>query len=212
MMTLRDQLRSLRLMPVLALPEQAIDCDALAKALIGAQLPAVEVTFRSASAPACLQSLQERGDLLVGAGTVIDRSSADTAKRHGAAFAVSPGFTPSLAQHCHEIGLPLIPGVCTPSELLQAREMGIGLVKFFPAGNYGGAATLHSLSSVFGDVEFMPTGGISIDNLADYLRLPAVVACGASWLVDKSLLAKGDYTEIERRCREAVELSASIDS
>ncbi|MCA9237727.1 MAG: bifunctional 4-hydroxy-2-oxoglutarate aldolase/2-dehydro-3-deoxy-phosphogluconate aldolase [Planctomycetales bacterium] len=197
-----------RIVPVVVL-DRAEDADPLGAALAAGGLPVAEVTFRTSAAAEAIRILADRGDLLVGAGTVLTPTQVDQAVDAGATFLVSPGLNPNVVKHAQDRGVPIVPGVCTPSDIERGLELGLGLLKFFPAEAYGGVATLSAISAPYRGVRFIPTGGIGPDNVLDYLRLGAVVACGGSWMVKPSLFADGDFSGVERAARAAVDLVAS---
>ena len=202
-----DQLGRHRLVPVIAL-EDAAQADPLAAALVNGGLPVAEVTFRTAAAAGSIRAMAARGDLLVGAGTVLTPAQADEARDAGATFIVSPGFNPKVVQHCLDQGLPIVPGVSNPTDIEMALEHGLEVVKFFPAEAFGGLKTLKAMSAPYGNLRFMPTGGISPANVLEYLACPKVLACGGSWMVKPDLYADGDFTPVEAAVREAVKLTA----
>lgn len=180
----------------------------LAKALVAGGIRMLEITLRT---PIALEAMKrivhEVPDAVVGAGTICNVADADAAKQAGARFAVSPGYTSSIGLHCRNIGLPLLPGVATASEILMAQDDGYQELKFFPAAQAGGVAMLKALSGPFPHLRFCPTGGITIQNAPDYLALPNVVCVGGSWLVPAEALAQGYFARIEALAREAVALS-----
>jgi 2-dehydro-3-deoxyphosphogluconate aldolase/(4S)-4-hydroxy-2-oxoglutarate aldolase len=180
----------------------------LASALKRAGLPVAEVTFRTEASIRALRVLAADGDLLVGAGTVIRREQVDIALDAGARFVVSPGFSPRVVERCREVGMPVIPGVSTASEVIAALDHGCELLKFFPAEANGGAATIGALYGPFPHVRFIPTGGVTVANTPVYLRLPSVVAVGGSWMVAPALLREGDFASVSRLAEEAVLVAA----
>lgn len=198
-----EKLSQHRVVPVIAL-EEAVHAEPLAEALSKGGLPVAEVTFRTSAAAESIKRMAARGDLLVGAGTVLSPTQADEARDAGATFVVSPGFNPKVVSHCLEIGLPIIPGISTPTDVEMAIEHGLEVVKFFPAEAMGGLATLKAIAAPYGQMRFMPTGGISLSNVGDYLAFPKVVACGGSWMVKPALYADGDFSKVETAVREAV--------
>ncbi len=202
-----DQLGRHRLVPVIAL-EDADQADPLAAALVNGGLPVAEVTFRTAAAAGSIRAMAARGDLLVGAGTVLTPAQADEARDAGATFIVSPGFNPKVVQHCLDQDLPIVPGVSNPTDIEMALEHGLEVVKFFPAEAFGGLKTLKAMSAPYGNLRFMPTGGISPANVNEYLAFPKVLACGGSWMVKPALYADGDFAPVEAAVREAVKLTA----
>lgn len=197
------QLGRIGLVPVVRL-ERAADAVPLGEALVRGGLPCAEITFRTAAAPEAIARLIGAcPDIVVGAGTVLNVQQAQQAQDAGAAFIVSPGFSPQVVDWCLERDLPVLPGVVTPTEIMAGLERGLRIFKFFPAEAYGGISTIKALSAPFGGVRFMPTGGISAKNLPEYLALPAVHAVGGSWMVEGKLIAGGQWDEITRLAAEA---------
>ena len=168
----------------------------LGRALTAAGGRVIEVTFRTAAAARAIELLAGDGSLLVGAGTVIRPQQVDAAHDAGARFVVSPGFDLRVVERCRELGLPVVPGVSSATEIMAALSAGISLVKLFPAEACGGVTLLRALHGPFPEVRFIPTGGLTAANAPDYLRLPYVAAIGGSWMVAPSLLAQGDYAAI----------------
>jgi len=203
-----ERLRACRVVPVVKVPN-AECAEGLGRALVAGGLPCIEVTFRSSAAEAAIRSLSRLPELLVGAGTIRSVDQARAAQRAGAQFLVSPGLRQDVVKFALDEGLPVSPGVCTPSEVEQALELGVTVLKFFPAESFGGIGTLKALSAVYPDVPFIPTGGINADNLARYLALGNVLACGGSWLAETALLTEGRFDEIERRARQAASIAGS---
>jgi 2-dehydro-3-deoxyphosphogluconate aldolase/(4S)-4-hydroxy-2-oxoglutarate aldolase len=199
----------LGIVPVIKLedPESAVQ---LGKALIEGNLPVAEVTFRTASAAQSIKRLRkELPTLLVGAGTVLTLAQAEAAVEAGASFAVTPGFNPRIVEYFISKGIPVIPGVNSPTQVEMGLERGLQLLKFFPAEASGGTRMLKALHGPYAEVRFVPTGGIDADNLADYLRLPNVAACGGSWMVKEDNIKRGRFADIAAACQTAVELAAS---
>jgi 2-dehydro-3-deoxyphosphogluconate aldolase / (4S)-4-hydroxy-2-oxoglutarate aldolase len=197
-----------RVIPVIAIDE-AQHALPLADALIEGGLPVAEITFRTRAAASVLRQLRdERPQLMLGAGTVLDRESMHLALDCGARFALAPGFNPAVAAAALEIGLPFLPGVATPSELEQAMSLGFKVLKFFPAGDAGGARMLRSLSAPYGHtgVRFIPTGGVTPDNLAEYLSVPTVIAVGGTWIASRETIKAEKWETIRDNCRKVVEL------
>ena len=179
----------------------------MARALVAGGIRMLEVTLRTPQALACMQAIaREVPGAVVGAGTVRSPADAAAAAKAGAQFAVSPGYTRALGQACRDQGLPLLPGVATGSEIMQAQEDGYTELKFFPALQAGGAAMLKAWAGPFFDVKFCPTGGVTPANAADFLALPNVACVGGSWLVPADALAQGDWTRIEALAREAAQM------
>jgi len=192
-----------RVVPVVVLDDSA-RADDLGAALVEGGLPVAEVTFRTPGALAVLRRLAGRGDLVVGAGTVLTTEQVDLAHDAGARFVVSPGLSADVVRRCQELGLPVIPGVSTATEIMQALALGLGTVKFFPAEACGGLTTVAALAAAFPQVRFVPTGGITADRAAAYLSHPAVAAVGGSWMVAPDLLRAGRWDDVVARCAETV--------
>ncbi|HAS3162641.1 TPA: bifunctional 4-hydroxy-2-oxoglutarate aldolase/2-dehydro-3-deoxy-phosphogluconate aldolase [Vibrio cholerae] len=206
MSSIKQQLKALKVIPVIAI-DNAEDIIQLGKVLVENGLPAAEITFRSEAAVEAIRLLrQTQPDMLIGAGTVLNREQAIAAKEAGATFIVSPGFNPNTVKACQEIGIDIVPGVNNPSTVEAALEMGLTTLKFFPAEASGGINMVKSLLAPYTDIELMPTGGISPANIKDYLAIPRVLACGGTWMVDKKLIEAGNWEELARLTREAVAL------
>ncbi|CAB1251971.1 bifunctional 4-hydroxy-2-oxoglutarate aldolase/2-dehydro-3-deoxy-phosphogluconate aldolase [Vibrio cholerae] len=206
MSSIKQQLKALKVIPVIAI-DNAEDIIPLGKVLVENGLPAAEITFRSEAAVEAIRLLrQTQPDMLIGAGTVLNREQAIAAKEAGATFIVSPGFNPNTVKACQEIGIDIVPGVNNPSTVEAALEMGLTTLKFFPAEASGGINMVKSLLAPYTNIELMPTGGISPANIQDYLAIPRVLACGGTWMVDKKLIEAGNWEELARLTREAVAL------
>ncbi|WP_447471911.1 bifunctional 4-hydroxy-2-oxoglutarate aldolase/2-dehydro-3-deoxy-phosphogluconate aldolase [Vibrio harveyi] len=206
MSSIKEQLKALKVIPVIAI-DKAEDIIPLGKVLAENGLPAAEITFRSAAAAEAIRLLREtQPDMLIGAGTVLNREQAIAAKEAGATFIVSPGFNPNTVKACQEIGIDIVPGVNNPSTVEAALEMGLTTLKFFPAEASGGINMVKSLLAPYTDIELMPTGGINSTNIKDYLAIPRVLACGGTWMVDKKLIEADNWEELARLTREAVAL------
>ena len=175
----------------------------LGDALVAGGLPLAEVTFRTAAAPDVIRVLAQRGDILVGAGTVLTPDQVDTAVDAGATFIVSPGLSRAVVTRCLERGVLAIPGAVTATEVQAALELGLHTVKFFPAESAGGPAAISALAAPFAGVSFVPTGGINATNIDSYLALPSVAAVGGSWMVPRSLVHSHDVAGL-------VDLIASV--
>lgn len=176
----------------------------LARALVAGGIRMLEVTLRTPAALACIEAIaQEVPDAVAGAGTVRSAADAEAALRAGARFAVSPGYTAALGQACRGLGLPLLPGVATGSEIMQAQEAGYTQLKFFPAMQAGGPAMLKAWGGPFGDVTFCPTGGVSPANAAEFLSLANVACVGGSWLTPADAVRAGDWGRITELARQA---------
>ncbi|ARC94742.1 2-dehydro-3-deoxyphosphogluconate aldolase [Vibrio coralliilyticus] len=206
MSLINEQLQKLKVIPVIAI-EDAKDIVPLGKVLADNGLPAAEITFRSDAAIEAIRLLREsQPEMLIGAGTVLNREQAIAAKEAGATFIVSPGFNPNTVKACQEIGIDIIPGVNNPSTIELALEMGLTTLKFFPAEASGGVNMVKALLAPYSDVSLMPTGGINTKNIQDYLSIPRVLACGGTWMVDKKLVEEKNWDELARLTREAVQL------
>lgn len=203
-------LSAARLVPVVVL-DDAADADALAGALVAGGLPVAEVTFRTTAAQDSIRAMAARGDILVGAGTVLTTDQVDQAVAAGARFVVSPGLSRAVVERCQEHGVLALPGAVTATEVMAALELGITTVKYFPARTSGGAAAIKALSAPFGDVRFVPTGGVGpknlAENLAEYLAIPAVAAVGGSWMVPLDRVKAGDFAGIQQLTADAVALA-----
>ena len=197
------------LVPVVVL-EDAKDAAPLAEALLEGGLPCAEVTFRTKAAAAAIKEIAKFPEICLGAGTVLSIDQVKAAVDAGATYIVSPGFNPKVVGYCVENNIPIVPGVCTPTQVEMGLEMGVKVLKFFPAEAYGGLKTLKAICAPYGMVKFVPTGGINVANVCDYLAFDKVVACGGSWMVKKDLIAAGDFQEITRLTRDAVELVKSV--
>ena len=204
-MNVTDVLGGHRIVPVVVLddPDKA---DALGAALVQGGLPVAEATFRTPEAAAVLRRLAQNDDLVVGAGTVLTDRQVDQAIEAGAKFIVSPGLSAAVVRRCQEAGVPVIPGVATPSEIMLALDLGLDTVKFFPAEANGGLATINALAAAFPQVRFMPTGGITVDTAPAYLAHPCVAAVGGSWMVAGDLLKAGRWDEVATRCAASTAL------
>lgn len=209
MSALIDDVLASRIVPVVVVRD-ASRAAGLAEALVAGHLPVAEVTLRTAAAPEAITTMAKNPELLVGAGTVITPAQVDMAVDAGASFLVSPGFSAETVARAAERGVPIIPGTVTPSEVIAAMAAGLSVLKFFPAANYGGAGTLKAFASVFSGIRFVPTGGVSASNLADYLSLPNVPAVGGSWMVPADLVDAGDFATIESLSAEAVAAAAAL--
>ena len=183
----------------------------LARALLAGGIRMLEVTLRTPQALACMEAIARSvPEAVVGAGTVRSAADAQAAAMAGAQFVVSPGYTRALGRACRELGLPLLPGVATGSEIMMAQEDGLTELKFFPAMQAGGTAMLKAWSGPFGEVSFCPTGGVTLQNAPELLALPNVLCVGGSWLVPVDALAQGDWGRITQLARDAVMLAKEV--
>ena len=210
MSTVTEKISTLGVVPVVVL-EDAKDAAPLAKALVEGGLPCAEVTFRTDAAEESIKIMtSEYPDMFVGAGTVLTIEQVDRAVAAGAKFIVSPGFDPEIVDYCLSKEIPIFPGCITPSEVAQAVKRGLKVVKFFPAEQFGGVATIKAMAAPYVGLKFMPTGGVSAKNLESYLSCDKIVACGGSWMVKGDLVKAGKFDEIRAMTEEAVKLVAEI--
>jgi 2-dehydro-3-deoxyphosphogluconate aldolase / (4S)-4-hydroxy-2-oxoglutarate aldolase len=202
-LTSLDVMSDAPVIPVIVLSDVA-HAVPLARALVEGGIRMLEVTLRTPVALACIEAIaKEVPDAVVGAGTVRSAADAQAAAMAGARFAVSPGYTESVGKACHDLGIPLLPGVATPSEVMAAQEGGYHALKFFPALQAGGVPMLKAWQGPFGDVKFCPTGGITGGNAGDFLRLANVVCVGGSWLTPLEVVERGDWAHITQLARQA---------
>ena len=199
-------LNGCRLLPVLTVPSTAM-AGPLADALAAGGARCAEVTFRTPGAERVLKEMAAHGCLAVGAGTVLTPEQAERAVAAGARFVVSPGFDEEVVAKCRELGVPVVPGIATATELMRALRAGLDTVKLFPAEPLGGLRTLRALAAPFPGMRFVPTGGIDAYRMAAYLADPAVLAVGGSWMATSAHLETGNYEEIRRLTADAVERS-----
>ena len=208
--TMNEKIASYGVVPVVVL-EDAKDAKPLAAALVEGGLACAEVTFRTAAAEESIRIMAEAyPEMLVGAGTVLTIDQVDRAVKAGAKFIVSPGFDPEIVDYCLANNIPVYPGTVTPSEVAQAVKRGLEVVKFFPAEQYGGLNTIKALAAPYATVKFMPTGGVSPKNLADYLGNGKIVACGGTWMVKGDMIKAGDFEKIKALTKEAAEMVKAI--
>ena len=210
MKSMEQKLEEYGVVPVVVLKDTK-DAIPLADALIEGGLSCAEVTFRTDAAEDSIRLMSEKyPEMLVGAGTVLTIEQVDRAINAGAKFIVSPGFDAEIVDYCLDKNIPVFPGCITPSEVAQAVKRGLKVIKFFPAEQAGGVAMIKAMSAPYGMVKFMPTGGISAKNLAEYLSCGNIVCCGGSWMVKGDLITEGKFDEITALTKEAVELVKSI--
>lgn len=210
MKTIAEQFTEFGVVPVVVLNDVK-DALPLAKALTEGGLPCAEVTFRTEAAEESIRRMaKEYPDMLVGAGTVLTIDQVERAVNAGAKFIVSPGFDPEIVDYCLSKEIPVFPGCVTPSEVMQAVKRGMKVVKFFPAEQFGGVATIKALAAPYTTMKFMPTGGVSAKNLRSYLECDKIICCGGSWMVKGDLIKAGEFDKIRELTKEAVELAKSI--
>lgn len=203
-MTVIETVKKYKIVPVIVLHELGETAVKLG-ALMRGGLPIAEITFRTAcAADAITLACKTYPDMLVGAGTVITRVQCKKAIECGAKFIVSPGLSPEAADECQKKGVPYFPGAVTPTEIMAALALGLTTIKFFPASDFGGLKTIKALSAAFPQAEFMPTGGIDENNIAEYLAFNKIIACGGSWMM------KGGAEEIETKTKSAMKLIGSL--
>ena len=198
-----EALGQIGLVPIITI-DRAEDAVPLARALLAGGVGCAEITFRTiAAAEAIRRMISEVREMLVGAGTVLTVQQAKQAIQAGAQYIVSPGFDAAVVDWCLEHNIPVLPGVATPTEINMALVRGVKLLKFFPAEELGGVRMLKALYAPYQEVRFIPTGGINATNLAQYLTLPNVVACGGSWMATSRMISEGQFDEIAHLVREA---------
>ena len=204
--TLTEKLRAVKIVPVIAL-DNAADAVPLGAALRESGIPVAEITFRSPAAAEAIRRLRDADpDILIAAGTVLNAAQAKAAQQAGADFIVSPGFNSNTVKACQDMDIPITPGINNPTAIEAALEHGIDTVKYFPAEASGGIPMLKALLAPYAMLKIMPTGGINAKNIRDYLAIKNVIACGGSWMVEKSLLAAQTWAGIRRLGKEAVAL------
>ena len=200
-----EKISKIGIVPVVKI-DRAEDALPLARALCAGGLPCAEVTFRTDAAAEAIRIMTENfPEMCVGAGTVLNEKQVDAALESGAKFIVSPGLNPKTVQYCQSKNLPVTPGVSSPSEIEQAIELGLEVVKFFPAEQSGGLAKIKAMAAPYVNMKFMPTGGINAKNLTSYLDFSRIIACGGSWMVPGDLINDGQWDKIEQLTREAVQ-------
>ena len=197
------------LIPVVVI-DDADSAPGLADALVAGGLPVAEVTFRTPAAAEAIARMATNPDIILGAGTVHTAEQVDRAVEAGATYIVSAGLSPAVVRRAQELGVAVLPGIATATEIVTALDLGLDAVKFFPAETSGGVPAIKALAAPFPDLTFVPTGGIGPKNIADYLAVPAIAACGGSWMCPRDAVKAGDFATIERLSREAVALVASL--
>ena len=207
MSDINQKISEIGVVPVIKLNNPERDAANLAKALCEGGVPVAEVTFRAAGADIAIRLMREAcPEMLVGAGTVLTTEQVDKALSAGAQFIVTPGFDPELVAYCQEKGLPIYPGCTTPTDYHAALKFGLKVLKFFPAEQSGGLAKIKAMSAPFPMFKVMPTGGISLKNLKDYLSCPVICACGGSYMVTADLIDNNKWEEITELCKKSVEI------
>ena len=209
-MNTKEKLFQTRIIPVVIV-DTGKDAVATANALLAGGVDVMEITFRTATAADSIKAVSEScPEMLVGAGTVVTLDQCKQALECGAKFIVSPGFDEELVSWCVERGVAVTPGCVTPTEIMAVMKLGLNVVKFFPAGVYGGLKAMKALSAPFGGIKFIPTGGVDAKNLKEYLEAPFVHAVGGSWLCPKKEIAAGNFDAITALCREASEIVKEV--
>ncbi len=203
MSEIENRIAALKVVPVVAI-ESVDAAERLADALTEGGIPCAEITLRTEAGVAIIKALSKRDDFLVGAGTVHSCDQAKAVMDAGAKFTVSPGFNPKTVSWCVDNGFPIFPGTSSPTDLEMALEFDLNIVKFFPAEVIGGVRTLKAFHGPYRSIRFMPTGGVSMENLSEYLKLPYVIACGGSWLAKPEFISEGRFDEITRLAAETV--------
>lgn len=204
---MNSKISSIGVVPVIKLNNPERDAAPLAKALCEGGVPVAEVTFRAEGADKAIKIMREEcPDMLVGAGTVLTTEQVDKAISAGTQFIVTPGFDPEIVAYCVEKNMPIYPGCTTPTDYHAALKFGLEVLKFFPAEQSGGLAKIKAMSAPFPMFKVMPTGGISLKNLKEYISAPQIAACGGSYMVTADLIDSGNWEEITRLCRESVEI------
>lgn len=207
MSDINQRISEIGVVPVIKLNNPERDAANLAKALCDGGVPVAEVTFRAAGADIAIRLMREAcPDMLVGAGTVLTTEQVDKALAAGAQFVVTPGFDPELVAYCQEKELPIYPGCTTPTDYHAALKFGLKVLKFFPAEQSGGLAKIKAMSAPFPMFKVMPTGGISLKNLKDYLSCPVICACGGSYMVTADLIDNQKWDEIVELCKKSIEI------
>lgn len=211
--SIAQRITALGVVPVIKLNHPQRDAVPLAQALIAGGLPVAEVTFRAAGAADAIAAMvQAYPDMLVGAGTVLTETQVDSALAAGAQFIVTPGLDAQLVQYCQKKGIAIFPGCTTPSDYHTAHRLGLEVLKFFPAEQSGGLAKIKAMSAPFPMFRIMPTGGISLKNLREYLSCPAICACGGSYMVTSELIDGQKWAEITELCKASVDLVKEVRS
>ena len=210
MENLIKQISDIGVVPVIKI-DNAKDAVPLAAALKKGGICCAEVTFRTDAAEEAIRLIaQEYPDFLVAAGTVLTPKQADAAMQAGASFIVSPGLNPIVVKHCNEKGYPIIPGVCTPSEVEHAMSLGLTYLKFFPAEAAGGVKMIKAMAAPYTKIKFMPTGGVNLDNLQEFISAKFIVACGGTYMVKEDLINSENYEEITNLSRKSIEIIKEI--
>ncbi len=208
-MTISERIAKIGVVPVIKLDRPTEDAAPLAKALVEGGLPVAEITFRAAGAASAMKIMKETyPDIIVGAGTVLRTEQVDEAIAAGAEFIVSPGLNPKVVKYCQEKNITIFPGCVTPTEIEMALELGLTTLKFFPAAQYGGLKAINALCAPYNMIKFMPTGGISLENLEETISNKNIIACGGSYMVTADLIDNKKWTEITELCKKSANIVA----
>lgn len=205
-----SQIKEVGIVPVVKLNniEKALP---LCNALINGGINVAEVTFRTECASDVIRTItKDCPNMIVGAGTIINIEQAKLAIDCGAKFIVSPGFNKDVVKYCQSQNIPVIPGCITPSEIMQALECGLSIVKFFPAKEFGGIATMKALSAPFSQIKFMPTGGVNLENLKEFISAKFIVACGGTYMVKDDLINNDNYEEITKLSKQSIDIIKEV--
>ena len=209
-MNISKVLESVPVVPLVQAEDPAVAVE-ISRALAAGGLTVAEVVFRTDQALECLRAVADNvPEMIAGAGTVLSVEQAKQAIENGAKFIVSPGLDVDVVTTCQDAGIPIYPGVYTPSEIQRAYNLGLDVVKFFPASIAGGIKAIKAVAGVFRTMKFMPTGGVSAGNLAEFLAVPSILACGGSWLTPADAIAAGDYQAITKLAEEAIEIARQV--
>lgn len=208
MPTALERLSQYRIMPVVVI-DRAEDAWPLAQALKAGGLPVIEVTLRTAAAEEAIRAIARDKDIILGAGTVLQPDQVDRAVAAGATYIVTPGFSAKVVRRCREMGVPVFPGVATPTEIQMALDEGVDVVKFFPAESIGGIKALKAIAAPYSMIKFIPTGSINLEKLPDYLAFKPVVAVGGSWMAAQDLIRAGDFASITRLSAQAMTVAGA---
>ena len=211
MSNIYSKIENIGVVPVIKLSNPERDAAPLAKALCEGGLPVAEVTFRAAGADTAIRLMKEAcPEILVGAGTVLTCEQVDKAKAAGAQFVVTPGLDPEIVTYCQKLDMPVFPGCTTPTDYHTAYKLGLSVLKFFPAEQSGGLSKIKAMSAPFPMFKIMPTGGISLKNLKEYLSCPVICACGGSYMVTADLIENQKWDEIIDLCKKSVDIVKEV--